>query len=1430
MKSTLGTVLLLSLLAAPAAALDRPWIGDVFFYWYTWDYDAELGSWMGGIHNTPLDGYYDSRTFRDNRRSLWQASEWGMTHHFMDYWAPDWKGEDGRMREAVVMRAAESLRKEGYDVWMSYYQDGENFEMQEFSRNVSERRDVHQWLRDFAGSEVWPKIDGEPLQLVYARNGRPETTIDHEGFRRFLRERYGDVARLNDEWGTEFRDFDRIEMTFDATGHQRAASIEYQYVLWEREWAKLNGLVKQEFGFPGMRASFDVGYGPFAGFGFADFARTFGGPHSYGGIFDQPHAEDAERFIQAAVAKKYDTVFLDHFKNFYFDWDIRVPGTAYLPDPFHFDRFRVGALARHSEALLHLSWNEWWEGSNLEPCREFGKTYCEKNLLYSTLMKLAFDSIRTAGEDAPVAVLLNDWRFASGGPHAEELYGTIQILRRLGVPFDLVPDDFVTAQRLDRFRLVVAPAYGCGLGYNERREPILDVLAGWLEGGDRRLMVSAHSSIAAKLGLREVEPPAGKSAEPGGDLNVFVDVGAEGDDAFLRSGHSGCETGMRSGDDVTFRWTPAVGSVTSLVLPASPQRDHVLRLRGNALWPNTLSLITGGREIGSLEVPAGEVRVEAAVPAAAIGPLPMIRLDLRYAQRNVPGKIAPERYSSERRVCNLSLNHLQWSTANVPADRREQQYRVVDDSVRLAGKLSDRQAEEGFAVPFEPRPYLNAPGMAVLSELTIGKIPRDIALPFGTSQVLYVNGSLAEIATDAYWLPVLQRWASVDFHRFAVGEKCMAARLSAADTELVVSFNEEITEPRELLVSIPFKALPLSEAVVLSRDGRTYEPLPVTSDEAGHRARDALQYYGVYQFAFSPVRIHTPELNLQPGESKAFEVKVANLTDKPVRGHVQAASTIPTIAGEPAEVELEPGETKSLAVRISAAPTADWGRKTIYFDLAFADRRAVVLRELVVEKPTELELSDVILDATKPEVELRVPENPYGRTAASTDARLTVRGRTIDLPQTEERGVSTVTLPAIGLPPVSEPTLSAEKLRIELGPAESRRTIEKEIFVARKPTAFLRQQDAATVLVVFNARSKPLEHEPLAVELPEHPEPCSVRAQDGTSVPCQVDAAGRLRFLADVPARAARTFYVCTSKAEPATDLRCTAEDLGTGKGTLEVENSHLSVVLSEAAGGTVTRLRSGRTDRDYARNSFGVNYGTFSRHDPTQPRTNTVEYIHESKTRQEDSTAQIELISKGPAAVVARVRWADERVQVEQTYEFPAFQRYFKIRQKVKPIDLAGRQELVALDARFQPHRLTKSFPNFVGVVNDKEQPHFGWRQGTWVPDYATLMAPNDFDESLSLVIAQGPGLVGIRQGFWPAERPKPGKCEIAEIELLADPAAGCDVEAYVLLHAGHQIVAKRFLADLRIPPKIDVVDNPQWIGATSSTRKPRPVVAEAR
>jgi len=51
---------------ALAQPLDRPIVGAVFFYWYEWDEGEEWGNWLGGVHNTPLFGYYDNRKVQDN--------------------------------------------------------------------------------------------------------------------------------------------------------------------------------------------------------------------------------------------------------------------------------------------------------------------------------------------------------------------------------------------------------------------------------------------------------------------------------------------------------------------------------------------------------------------------------------------------------------------------------------------------------------------------------------------------------------------------------------------------------------------------------------------------------------------------------------------------------------------------------------------------------------------------------------------------------------------------------------------------------------------------------------------------------------------------------------------------------------------------------------------------------------------------------------------------------------------------------------------------------------------------------------------------------------------------------------------------------------------------------------------------------------------
>ena len=85
------------------------------------------------------------------------------------------------------------------------------------------------------------------------------------------------------------------------------------------------------------------------------------------------------------------------------------------------------------------------------------------------------------------------------------------------------------------------------------------------------------------------------------------------------------------------------------------------------MWPNKLSLLVNGREVKSVDMPAGNVRLEIAVPAAAIGAMPVVALDLRFALLNVPCRKVPAQFPGEDRVCNLMLASVQWSTANVPA-------------------------------------------------------------------------------------------------------------------------------------------------------------------------------------------------------------------------------------------------------------------------------------------------------------------------------------------------------------------------------------------------------------------------------------------------------------------------------------------------------------------------------------------------------------------------------------------------------------------------------------------------------------------------------------------------------------------------------------------------------------------------------------------
>ena len=1443
------------LLRAPAIALDRPFISDTFFYWYTWDYDREMGGWIGGVYNTPLEGYYDSRTFRDNYRSLRTASEWGITHHFMDYWAPTWKADTGEMREAVVMRAAEQLRREGYNTWMSYYQDGENFAMRDFARNVTEKRDVHQWLRDFARSPVWPRVGGRPLQLVYGRNGAPEITPDDAGFRVFLQGYYKDLAALNREWGTKYASFDDIRHSLSTTGWQRALAVRYQFALWEKDWRRMQDAVRKEFGLPGIAASFDVAYRPYAGLSYSRYTRLFDGPHSYGGIFGLPHDQDAERFIQSLLAKRYQTVFFDHFKNFYHDWEIRIPGTAYLPEYHAFDRFWVGDLMRYNEAILHLSWNEWWEGSNLEPSREFGKTHCEKNLFYSTIMQECFPALRDYGKNARVALLLNDWLVEAGAESAGEVLAAVQALRRSMIPFDLLPDEFVTDKELSRFTLVVAPAGRLGVGRNGREERIEEVLRRWVRGAaGRRLLLSGAPALARSLDLKPAVAAPAAAGKPGPDLNVFVDVGSPGDDRFLRGGASP-EDWSRLGagqfgaarEPLTVRWTPGTGEQIRFALPGSPGRDHLLRFRGRPFRENRVQVLVGDQLAGEVKI-AGDFRVyEVPVPARLLPGRGPVRVTLAYLDPVIPRAVDPEHFPGESRACNLALDWVQWSTANVGLSR-EQQYVMPKERIALvspAVEIALRQPE------YEP---LRAPeGSRVLSRYVEAGLPRDIAFRAGQGQVLYVNGQFSDTDSPVWWDALLGGWAGQRPATKVTGTGVIGSRLPAGDTELVLAYNYG-AKPAGIqcgsMGASDAPILPIASVRALARDGRQWERVPFTTEKGRVRFTDRVGYYAVYEVARSAVRVAWPEAVFQLGEARSLPVRVQNLTRRPVQGRLSLESYVPTLKAQSVRFSLPAGGSAVVALPVRVDARAEWGRRTVVLRVDAAGRRCSLWQPLTLQRNPDLSLAARLVSPGRALLTVRNTASPYIGTAPAESVRLRVAGRTLAFPNLPAGAQGSVEVDTAGWaagrtpdaksgPDAARAAASAAGEHSGVGhrasvsmpaPADLsgvltctsrglRRVTKVTLRLPQMPPAFPRLAGAEGVYWIYNPSDRPVDGQ--TVDLGPAPRaPCHVREAGGHVVPSQASG-GRLHVLVSLRPRSTLTLTRCAGPG-PATpsDLSVQSDALGTGRGRVTLRGARLALTFDEARGGAMTSLVSSATGRDYGLDSFGATEGVFGTPDPMKPAQTSTQFIKDRRTGIADA-ARIEVEARGPLFAAVRVTARLGTRTVRTRYVLPARSGEFQVERTLSPAAARAGEEVVVLDVPLRRNAITKIFPNFTGMVESKPQPHFGWREGGFVPPYASLMSPADYRESVSFVLRSSAGVARFRQGIWPARRTAPGPAEVARLEYLAAPGvASASLRLTVMVHPGHQWVARRRLEEPE--PYAVVVERPRWSGQCAAAAAP--------
>lgn len=1433
MRTVLTMAVVLACLPGPAWALDRPWISTVYFYWYTWDYETELGGWMGGIYNTPLRGYYHSPGYADNLAGLHQASEWGVTHHFMDYWGRGWKDDGGNPREDVLMRATEDLQGRGYDVFMSVYQDGTDFDMAEFSKNLDPGRDAEFYINRFAHSPAYPRVDGKPVFLIYGRNGVPKTTATTESFQAWLRARYRTIAALNERWRTSFEDFAQIRLDTGAKGHQRAESIKHQYRVWEEEIARTNAAARERFGLPGVKFSWDIGYAPFRGFTYSDQARVFCGPHSYGGIFGVPHQSDAERFIQAAVAKRYGTVFFDTFKNFYHDWNIRIPGTAYPADFCAFDRFWVQSLSHYSRALLHLSWNEWWEGSNLEPDFEHGKTYCEKNLLYASIMQQCFDSIRNWNEGAQTAVLLNDWHWLAGGTQPGDIYACIQALRRNNIRFDLLPDDFVTAEELARFDVVLAPSGGTGFGYNAADERILDLLMEWAAGrDDRKLLIDDTPHLAAALGL-SLRDRVVEVAEPGPDMSIFVDIGEEGDDEFLVEGASGREDWGRLPPDAfgattgrhTVRWTPASGVATRFMLPFSPHRDHVLRLTGSAIWDNRVEVQVEGRRAAEFEIRPGDHSYEIAIPGEAVGGIAFGELALIYERANVPTERDPQRYPSEARVCNLALGRLQLATANMPFTT-EQSYTLPEAGVRFTAAAPLGLAGRTLTGPYYR--YLRlAPTDRALSVHAADDTPRDV--PIGEAQnILYVNGLFSGIEDPAYLDALLRDWAGCRRELDIEAPDIIATPLAAGDTDIILAYNYAAPEPRSLHMTLPGPAdRPIVEINVLSRDGEVRQrPARVEVAEGSRAVHDGFDYYAVYQVTRGPVALTTPDLALAPGRTLTVNLELEHRAGPQAQGVVRLISHLPSLTSDEAAFTVAPGARTTVPLQVTARDDIDWGEKTVIFDVEIAGRHAYFWRTLMVNRLPDLQVTTPVIDAASPQARVEAVPFPWAVDAPAADVRLRAPDAQVAVGDIAPGAPLDITLP--GAPDAGDRpafVTAPATLDYTVGGVPHERAVS--LGFATYPLSHPRAQDAVAPIIVASPHDEYLEN--MLVSLQVAPDllggrPAYVRERGGNVVPSQM-VEDRLYWIAMLPAESASLFYLCAGEApQPPTDL--VIEQDGA---RVTVGNSRFTLGWDGSRGGTVTSFLSRATGNDYAAGSFGIGYGTWGEFDPLKPAVNTVRFVEqEQKVWQRDSraTPTLSIGLRGPVIASVDVEVTlEDGAHAHQRYMIPAYSSDFTVGSQ---ITAPRSDELVALDIRLARNELTKTFPNFVGAAEafTGDHPTAGWREAPHIPPYATMMTPNQFRESVSVIPWDPRHMEGIskfRQGFWPENRPESGPVNLAQMELVATDAATASAGARIVLHPGHQKLARIYReTHVDSPPAVIMPAEWEWEGELPPTAAP--------
>lgn len=233
--------------------------------------------------------------------------------------------------------------------------------------------------------------------------------------------------------------------------------------------------------------------------------------------------------------------------------------------------------------------------------------------------------------------------------------------------------------------------------------------------------------------------------------------------------------------------------------------------------------------------------------------------------------------------------------------------------------------------------------------------------------------------------------------------------------------------------------------------------------------------------------------------------------------------------------------------------------------------------------------------------------------------------------------------------------------------------------VAREPSSAV-PPGAIAKVVAYNPSSDHVTGRHITTLLPRGIGPADamcVRDAGSSVLPALLEPSAegiRLHALVDIPPDYARCLYVCRGREQAAvTDLACTAARLGSGTGVLTVATGHLSLTLSEAAGGCVTHLRSRATGRDYGAKGMGAAYGPLAA------------FGGDGRVHQRGGRGTIAIEAGGAGQVLLRVRveWNPGMLRAVQRYTFVAGQPWFLLESRVVGDPGRDATEVTVLDFR---------------------------------------------------------------------------------------------------------------------------------------------------